>query len=264
MIPTPLSKAEADLVRQERDLPILELIKGASDDELRAFRCFPIVNEGHYHEKRLSWLDSQRYLLGITLGRDPTDDELQADNRHQNLRFQAYYVMSYWSMVTPLCHIAHDKLPPLIRNGRGDHWIPQPLTDAELPLVHDRSHIALLEIIKGFTRDELKGFDEYQVGAHKDYYHNQTEWIGTTKWLLGVANNRDPSEDETMTAYMRSNNFLRYRAFYVLHHPHKVTSITRRHAAAEAERARRETEKAARDRLNTCGCGSGTPDYSPR
>ena len=104
--------------------------------------------------------------------------------------------------------------------------VPVPLSEDELRMVQHPEDIPFLEIIKGMSQEELRSFDNYLLSDVMDYNRMQTEWVKTQTWLLGHKLDREPSVHDLVREMGETRSPLRFRAFYVLKHPDRVTPIS--------------------------------------
>jgi hypothetical protein len=110
--------------------------------------------------------------------------------------------------------------------------VPIPLSDDELRIVRNPEDIPFLEMIKGMSMEELRAFDRYLLRDVMDYNRMQSEWVKTQTWLLGHKLQREPSVHDLVHEMGESASPLRFRAFYVMKHPDRVTPISDRVTAA--------------------------------
>ena len=105
--------------------------------------------------------------------------------------------------------------------------IPTKLSEDEMCLISNAEsgdHI-LLEVIKGMSLIEMKGFDVYKPKYMKHYTDIQMKWLGTEKHILESCTGRSGSGGEFIEDLRKHNNAERFRAFYVLKYPDMVIRI---------------------------------------
>lgn len=102
---------------------------------------------------------------------------------------------------------------------------PEPLTEEEESLIKDDGDIILLEIIKGMSLKELRHFDIYKPDDMSHYCEIQCRWLHTEKHLLCHRNGkeREITEKELIDDICKCHNGERFRVFYVLKYPKRVT-----------------------------------------
>jgi hypothetical protein len=103
MIPQPLNNDELALVGHDsEDIPILEVLKGMSIEELRSFDVYTPICMKHYARVQTRWISTEKSLLDWKSGRLVDESELIRDMQHTRNpeRFRAYYVLKYPAFVS--------------------------------------------------------------------------------------------------------------------------------------------------------------------
>ncbi len=105
MKPQKLEPNEYSLIPNAGDRVLLEVIKGMSVDELRAFDVYRPIYFRHYADIQCGWLEAERHLIGNRPDRcccDVSEEELIEDINlcNNGERFRAFYVLKYPSMVS--------------------------------------------------------------------------------------------------------------------------------------------------------------------
>lgn len=98
-----LNQEESEIVDNPADIPLLEILKGMSIEELKEFDAYRPTNMCHYTRKQNSWLEREKYLIQNREGHEDvvTSGELVEDmlKNHNAEKFKAWYVLKYSHMV---------------------------------------------------------------------------------------------------------------------------------------------------------------------
>jgi len=98
MKPIKLSQEEITLLENTSDIPILEVIKGMTLEELKYFDDYVPLNLEYYNNGQIKWYDKERYLIGTRNGKKEVSPlELIEDmsNNHTPNRYKAYFVLKF-------------------------------------------------------------------------------------------------------------------------------------------------------------------------
>lgn len=100
------------------------------------------------------------------------------------------------------------------------------LTSEEVAILDDPLDAPLVEILNGFTLNELEQIDNaYTTTDFKHYVGIQRDlWMEKEKYLISKrpGHDKEVTSDEVVEDMKKYNNGLRYKAWYVLKFPQKV------------------------------------------
>lgn len=99
------------------------------------------------------------------------------------------------------------------------------LTREERAIVDDSDDVHILEQIKGMSSQELKVFDSYGPVDFCHYVRLERKWLETAKYLIATrpGHSSDVSDPELLEDVRENHLAERFRAWYVLKFPEKVT-----------------------------------------
>lgn len=94
---TKLSEAELGILEDYSDVPILEMIKAMSLEEMRIYDCYRPMCMRDFVNLQMDWLEKEKYLVGTHKYHSPSDLELICDIQRYNNgeRFRVFYVLKY-------------------------------------------------------------------------------------------------------------------------------------------------------------------------
>ena len=88
------------LVNHPEDKGLISRIKSMSKEQLALFESFRPTSLKHYNSLQVDWIETSRWLLGLKLGKKPSDVECMRDYLTQNhYRFRAFYVLKFPDLV---------------------------------------------------------------------------------------------------------------------------------------------------------------------
>ncbi len=124
----------------------------------------------------------------------------------------------------------------LIPNSFGDlkrdfsnrklHYIASVLNDDEIKVLSDNRDALIIARIKRMSKDKLKKFDSYVPKNEEEmrlYELVQVGWLRTEEWLVGTRLRRRPTQKELFADFLNNNNGLRFRAYYTMKYPERMT-----------------------------------------
>lgn len=84
----------------------------------------------------------------------------------------------------------------------------------------------ILRSVDELSKEDLELFSKkFKPTDFKHYMDLQIKWISEEKYFLGESLNKNPDDNELISAWINHNNSQRFRAFYVLRYPDKVEEI---------------------------------------
>ena len=93
-----LSSEEREVIHEEDDVRIVARIKAMSAAEFNYFQAHRPKPEfvRHYIQSERPWMFESIYLLGVRLGREPSEVEKARDYQEKNAsRFRVYYALKH-------------------------------------------------------------------------------------------------------------------------------------------------------------------------
>lgn len=107
------------------------------------------------------------------------------------------------------------------------------LTGAQLALIEDEADIPIIAEIEMMSPQKLDSYDRFFIKSEwcKDYHDRQREWTNKQNWFLGERLGRKPNEEDSREELLRTNNAIRYRAFYVIKFQDRVIDMSKRIAS---------------------------------
>jgi len=101
-----LTPEEKALITDPADIPVLEVIKGMSLEEMTEFSQYIPMSLRHYNSIQMEWLRKERYLIAHRENQcrdisDVSELELLEDlkKNHNAERFRVWYVLKFPHMV---------------------------------------------------------------------------------------------------------------------------------------------------------------------
>jgi len=98
MKPVRLTSEEIEILDDKSDIPILEIIKGLSLEELNYFGEYSPKDLKYYNSEQNNWLAKEKYLIAARKGSPEVSPlELVEDiqRNHNPERYRAYFVLKY-------------------------------------------------------------------------------------------------------------------------------------------------------------------------
>jgi hypothetical protein len=107
-------------------------------------------------------------------------------------------------------------------------YISEVLSPDELRVIRDIRDALIIARIKRMSEDRLRRFDRYRpAGKHEHtiYEQAQLQWLYDEQYLLGLRLGRSPSHHELLADFAKHQNGLRFRAYYALKHPGRMSAV---------------------------------------
>jgi hypothetical protein len=84
----------------------------------------------------------------------------------------------------------------------------------------------ILDYINTLSKSDIHYYSvEYKIQDLVHYMTLQREWLNTSQYLTGINLNRKPGELEILNDWEKHSNSERFRVFYILKHPHKISEL---------------------------------------
>lgn len=89
-----------------------------------------------------------------------------------------------------------------------------------------KTDIEILEIVDGLSDTRLRHYSFcYYMNDLRHYLKIQCGWIETERYFLGMELEKRPTELEVISAWETHRNAERFKAYYVMRYPEKVSII---------------------------------------
>lgn len=86
------------MITSKEDYELIKLIDSLSDGELNYYsKVYVALDLRHYITLQLTWMEEEKYFLGMELHHDPSEEEMITAwiKHHNSERFRAFYVLKY-------------------------------------------------------------------------------------------------------------------------------------------------------------------------